>query len=902
MTCKFIKTLIVGLGGTGMHSVLQMKRKYLETFGEIPPMIRFLVFDTTDQNTLHVKDGEYKLAPGEFYLMQIKNPRTLLKTSDEIRAWIPDKVPMFALASSPHQIRPLGRLALFANSITVEEKLNQTLENLQDFKNEKYNDKYMLESDNIVVNIVCSLAGGTGSGCFLDVAALIREKLSNIDRLVGYFLLPDVFTSRPGCSNAQPNAYAALRELNYFFTPDAKLVYSMGGKERKIEEGLFDFVFLVNNVNSNGVEYNDISDLEEFIGHGMFLLSSKMSRGASYISDKFDYALIVNKWYGKPTVFSSFGVGELVYPGDWYADLYAQEIALQLIQKVFMGGKVEGIKEDVEDFIDRIGIREDTADEVVNSILTPGEYPGFPLPKDFDRDTINPAFERVKLHINYAQREFIETAKGNLTLFKERKLKEFDDYIQEKLKRPQQIQYCNAFIASFIGRMIEFKNMMIEEKETHQSKRENFDSTYHLIREEARQASKRLFGRNTAIEKVLKRFKGIVDQEVVFLLEIERREEAIEFFTYIIDTARALMNRLKKISEQCDNLAQLLGQDIQLIKSEEKHRKTTIIEIRDKSLFNDKLQVEAGDFLIWLYKDKKMTTIQIAEKKLLEVKNILIEYANSQEKVKEIKEKSIDEVLKELSPKKRIEYISLLDNIASPLWQYNRGWVTGNYTTHNICIFGVANPEDTAFEPEELIGASFSPYGSWVIGTGDNKRILCFKVESAIPAFVLSNIPEYKEKYDIPEEQRPSPYHISCNWENELPSLFPQECEKENLKYFALGMVPIFNLIKKSGEYYYVFSEKQGERANSYWLKLAQGRVKAMKSFIEDSNLVNETRENIDKKLQQEGNEKVVEEIKEYLEKVKIMLVNKNITNLEKHQIITELDELEKFIRGLLEE
>ena len=212
------------------------------------------------------------------------------------------------------------------------------------------------------------------------------------------------------------------------------------------------------------------------------------------------------------------------------------------------------------------------------------------------------------------------------------------------------------------------------------------------------------------------------------------------------------------------------------------------------------------------------------------------------------------------------------------------------------------NLEDTVFKPEEITSALHSPYRPSIIGTGDSKRIICFKVESSIPAFVLSKMPDYKEKYSILEAQRPYPYHIIRNWENELPPLFPPEGERESVKYFALGMVPIFNLIKKVGEFYYVYSEKKGERANSYWLKLAQGRAKEIKCFIEDSNLVNEARENIDKKMQQEGNAKIIEEIKEYVEKVEIIITTTTVNSSIIKQITTELEELDKNIGVLSEE
>ena len=42
MATKIKRCLYVGLGGTGMNSLLYTKKSFIDTYGEVPPMIGFL--------------------------------------------------------------------------------------------------------------------------------------------------------------------------------------------------------------------------------------------------------------------------------------------------------------------------------------------------------------------------------------------------------------------------------------------------------------------------------------------------------------------------------------------------------------------------------------------------------------------------------------------------------------------------------------------------------------------------------------------------------------------------------------------------------------------------------------------------------------------------------------------
>ena len=46
MAIKLKKTLYVGLGGTGVATLLKIKKCFIDCYGVIPPMIGFLAIDT----------------------------------------------------------------------------------------------------------------------------------------------------------------------------------------------------------------------------------------------------------------------------------------------------------------------------------------------------------------------------------------------------------------------------------------------------------------------------------------------------------------------------------------------------------------------------------------------------------------------------------------------------------------------------------------------------------------------------------------------------------------------------------------------------------------------------------------------------------------------------------------
>jgi len=328
---KLKRTVLIGLGGTGKKALLHAKKRFLETFGEEPPLVKYLLIDTTSANT----DTLYARAPGmekpvpvrlrasEILHIEARGASLLPQVHDEIREWFPPKADLKAnILSGAGQIRALGRLALFANATTVYENLRDLLALARDYKDERPGGErrhiYEPYTPHLTVALVGSLAGGTGSGIFLDVAFLLRQLMKDEDQLFGYFLLPDIYVNRPGTQNVEANAYAALKELDHFMSLQGAFRYRFGGREIEVRKKPFDMVFLVNRENRAGKTFTEVEDLMELLGLGLYLLAGPLGKEQADNFDNIVHQLNEQKgrYYGKMAHYASFGAAELRFAPD----------------------------------------------------------------------------------------------------------------------------------------------------------------------------------------------------------------------------------------------------------------------------------------------------------------------------------------------------------------------------------------------------------------------------------------------------------------------------------------------------------------------------------------------------------------------------------------------------------
>lgn len=281
-------TLIIGLGGTGAEVLSRVRDQFFSALGPLEnyPVVRYLWLDTDTQQATHTSNWykrhqqfanqlrfqaservDMTVPDTEFYLSHLSN-------HPHIARWIyPFLNSKTSINEGAGQIRAYGRLALFHNVDAIVAKLDKALSDITALDAERRARANGLETtqNNVNIILVGSVAGGTGSGTYLDMAYLVRQHLRKLGgtrkaNLIGYLVLPSVFGGTSTLSRLYANGYAALMELNHFnYSPpeestnesrsrehDFVLQWSAHDQEERLAVTPFDICYIVDGVNLGG--------------------------------------------------------------------------------------------------------------------------------------------------------------------------------------------------------------------------------------------------------------------------------------------------------------------------------------------------------------------------------------------------------------------------------------------------------------------------------------------------------------------------------------------------------------------------------------------------------------------------------------------------------------------------
>lgn len=225
--------LVIGLGGTGIDALLRLKYQINRRFKlpedpiskkkrDKPDNVEFLAFETNEHDR-HKKYRGIGLDPMTEYVL-LSNPevggllqnRSLLEPY--IKEWLSPELLITDGINGASGIRQAGRLLLFTKIVPVVQAIEKKIKALSVGTNKK-----------LIVFLLTGLSGGTGSGCFLDIAYITRGLIerdhgdSGVDKvnMFGYLFTPDVNLSNKSISDhtreyIKKNGYAALKELDYW--------------------------------------------------------------------------------------------------------------------------------------------------------------------------------------------------------------------------------------------------------------------------------------------------------------------------------------------------------------------------------------------------------------------------------------------------------------------------------------------------------------------------------------------------------------------------------------------------------------------------------------------------------------------------------------------------------------
>ena len=216
-------TLAIGLGGTGIHCLRNLKRQVYESVRPDDPddpnpvytHIKFLAVDSdrssmNDDWTVNQPDESWEFfdisSPG---IPQVPDLFKRIAERPEYQ-WLNGEIP-YRVSSDQRKLetdgtRQIGRLLLMMKSDAFVHRISSLILDAK---------RGLPVGVDINVHIFSGLCGGTGSGIFLDVCYLVQKALGyyrdNHAAVFGYFFLPDVNLSIPS-TRAYENRYNKLSQ------------------------------------------------------------------------------------------------------------------------------------------------------------------------------------------------------------------------------------------------------------------------------------------------------------------------------------------------------------------------------------------------------------------------------------------------------------------------------------------------------------------------------------------------------------------------------------------------------------------------------------------------------------------------------------------------------------------
>ncbi|MBN1184152.1 MAG: hypothetical protein JXB49_17810 [Bacteroidales bacterium] len=932
---KLKRSLFIGLGGTGIKSILAVKQRLLEVYDpenmkDIPPMIEFLGFDTDEMDKRKTEKGlSVELEPAEFEKLSVHSIKDTFKANSHIRKRIPYEIQhtsKSAIHSGAGQIRALGTLSLLANYTKVKDALVTKVNKIQNWDaGGNLNDDWDTSGNDINIFIILSTSGGTGSGLFLDIAYIIRAhcNLDESDRLFSFIMLPEPFIGKKGTKNVIPNAYAAFKELDYLMEFDGSSNYHIEldyGLEKGLDRYIiddppFDYIYVISNQNENGVMFNDIGTLIDFIGYALFVTTGAVGAAADSIWDNLNGMLMSTFSMGgqvsvKRGRYLGFGISELYYDGDRVADQVANIISSKLLIQLLQSSPGD-VDSAINNYIETKGLNESGTlnNDVIDRILLVTKPPVEEI--EPDEQAIDNLNNIQTTYISAINEKMLVQAKKNCDDFIEESKTNLDEFIKSALSETSGLDYCKRTLGQLgvylntvkwemdnelnqaeteIKQILPHLKNALADIKLYQSKRNWFSSKKKWITESI-----------SSFSNYLLRL-GVLEQEAI------RRREAKRFFANLISKVDTAKKELDNVEKYVAEAITMLSQEISDVKNAKSTHKPYSIELSYYII--KQLIVKEPDYINFIghINNIGQSILDWNSFGPTKIKELVFNYSSKQKETLDYRTSTLEKELEKLDDDTRKKIVKNLDEMSAPVCQYRKGYVTGQ--TESLHIIGVENEKKTLLKEKDLgllsqIQTGPEPTFST---TNDKRRWLIFKTIAALPGFALTNFDQYKEKYEYrnklsrQHKAHMISFHINEGWEDQFPELIPDVKQEKALRYFSLAFSDTFNLIKRERGNYWIMLKVDDDdivhAKHGGWEKISesQDRIRNYEIFGSNEDYINKIASQIDKIEKTKGESVIIQELNDYVERLDAE-IERVTTHEMSRQLAREVVEIKKYIR-----
>lgn len=823
MAVKLKRSVFIGLGGTGMKSILKTKQLYKDAFGEIPEIIGFLGIDTsTEEFAKDVKtfdDKLIKLEANEQVKMTMNGPLDYYHAHKDRFYWIP-KNNVQALsglsANGAGQIRTNGRFSFTINYSKVEAGVKNVINRVSSATNDGKG-KWDLVNDKIQIYLVFSLSGGTGCGIFLNMAYLIKDLYGDNCVLQAYAVLPNAFE---GCGQfVGANAYGALLDTDYLMTyvdADTPFEYSLLQDDRKTFFKPFDLIYLIDNMNKNGDKYTDPNQLYTMIGQALLAISGSIGSASAADLDNFKQLMIDGSLdiEDKKSWASGMGLCEILVNTKKLSKKYRLKASQKLVDDMIGHSDSATIDDIVMAWINVNNVREHEDDQVLNSLYDLKKVPESVITaKKADRaETESDAY--VSDAVNQAMKSIIASYTQKLETVKI----SFHDKLID-ISQTGGLESSAAFIFKITDAVNLYISEMRQELDKIGKDLPQYKSEIKSIIEDWR--NKRIFSRTDYASELSEAQFKYVSTEIDRI----RHEKAVQFFLELKEYMNSFTASIKELSERLHDVLDLFRETLSAIE----------YTSNDVNPFQIDL---AASFAVEGDSDVDCTVSRFC--KLLPDNDILsLKDLTSDEIVEKInqftddlpgadfEDLSIENLILKLSDEKKTKLFEKALRKSEIILDIENKGYTNEGALRNALYVSVIGGKDGAIAQDKIISqlleAETGPSKPTFAAAPTNKSIMIFRQRGVYPIFQIATITRQQRDYEKHSEKKSFSFdaNLQRTLEDRHYSFTPnQQKDDDVLEMWVKGL--IHGLIKKDGQRYYVWSPAlcNGDGSNDFMYKL----------------------------------------------------------------------------------
>ena len=850
---KLRRTLLIGLGGTGIKAILNAKKMFYENYGEIPPMIGFVGIDTDKPGLsnafVEANDGtKISLSNSEQLCISVDNPAQIFSNyaGKGLFDWMPEGNVdgLTALSIGAGQMRSNGRFAITVNENNVQQFINHKITEINNARIIDNVDYDLLGTDT-EVHMVFSLGGGTGSGTFLNTAYLIKRMFPSI-KISGYGVLSDVFrTMVTGAmsSRVKTNGKGAIIDLDFLahLNPNSTPVEVKWFREAdQVNSRAFDALYFIDNKNENNDMFDHVDPLTQMIALAIVTSVGELGVALDSVSDNVSKLIADGSMdiKNKKAWAAGFGCAEIVFDGKRLANIYERKATVQLINKMLNGGCDDPVII-ANNWFDETHIRENLGkDDVIDYFMS--AKPSY-IKSDLDSpDNPRPECDQ---YINNTAMESQTKLDEKLTDLEAKVDEKLTRLLNEQANRECGIYLCQQILLSILHQTELCDSEMKEEKEALDELMPRLDSSLTTACKELEECMDKLFkrGKKDLEEEVLNQTMQIAEKK----REIVRRTMARRFYSWLKQRVNQSIDRVDIIIKNLQTVRNECGEEIQ--KYLRTNSGTNFFQFDLAADYAGKIECPMDDVVFNDFSHSMLSEggiASLAGMTSAQTKETLLRFIRTLPKVKEYENMTVDDALDNLSETELKELINRAVSKSLPLLPYSfRGFDADLRERPVECYYvGIANKKRSRLAKDNLFqslvpGARDIQFSE--VGLGN--RVIIYRQLGVMPAFTLRSLDNYDAEYERWEANKPNGSHwdakLCKRMKDERYDLNPKDEVSESRLLETWINAIVYDLIKYNSEtgQYQIRSRGMGGKALRNFMVDMGGTRKEAFQYLEDN-------------------------------------------------------------------